>query len=91
MTTKQKLDWLPLAGMDAADRSREYPLVYVDDGSMGFHAQLPEGMTAQEALADYAAGYDAGDRAEVTVTYRVYEGGEEVTCDDCTFTCPAPR
>lgn len=89
--TKQRLDWIAIAGQDVAERSREYPLIYVDDGSMGYHARLPEGTTAEEALADYAAGYDAGDRAEVTVTYRVYEGGVEETCDDYTFTCPAPR
>lgn len=78
MTTAQRLDWQD-RGLDALAEMTGRR-IGVGDGQIGYVAELPAGMTAEEALADFAAGYDAGDyRGEITVCWSLWDGEDEVS------------
>lgn len=53
-------------------------VLFVEDGVEGYSVVLPRTMTVEEALADFAAGYDAGEAGvEITVGWWLYENGKE--------------
>lgn len=65
-------DWTEGQGDGAGWR-----VLVVDDGYVAHHCVLEEGEAVRDALADYAAGYDAGEPQEVTANWCLWEGGEE--------------
>jgi hypothetical protein len=61
-------------------------VLYVEDGVEGYSVVLPRSMGADEALADFAAGYDAGEAGvEITVSWSLYENGEETDSGEWSF------
>lgn len=78
MTTKKRLDWNTLGGGMGSlpEEQAGWRALAVEDGTIASEAALPDGMTVEEALADYAAGYDAGDYSgEVLCRWELWEGG----------------
>lgn len=81
MKTTQRLDWTESSfdGLEAASAGRR--VIGVADELICHQAELPAGMTADTAIADYAAGYDPGDDvASITVVWEVWEDGAQMDC-----------
>ncbi len=84
MVTKQRLDWQD-RGLDALAEMTGRR-IGIGDGVIGYVAELPADMDAAAALADFAAGYDAGDyRGPVEVDWSFWEGDEEMEGGAHTF------
>ena len=93
MATKQKLDWQQSAMLRPPDEQPGWRSLIVADGVLAHEAALPEGMTVQDGLADYAAGYDAGDTGpcEIEVEWALWVGGQLEDRGHNTFSWPACR
>jgi hypothetical protein len=88
---KQILNWDDSSFNAAAEAARRNPLrryIAVSDHTVCSLAILPAGMTVQSALADYAAGYDAGEAwsEDITVMWTLYERGGEMDDGRSAFT-----
>jgi hypothetical protein len=53
-------------------------LVDADDGTAAVYRGIALGETVEDALADYAAGYNCDPGDEVKVDWHLYRDGEEV-------------
>ena len=83
MTTKQELDW----NTCHPDEQAGWRRLVVEDGTVVSEAALPEGMSVREALADYAAGYDAGAAGvPIPVGWELWEGGTQQDRGRWSFT-----
>lgn len=76
MTATKQYQWTEGTPDDLADFACR--CLWVADGVLGHHRALADSETVEEALADYAAGYDAGGVDTVEVSWRLYEDGEEI-------------
>lgn len=89
MKTTQKLDWNDAGPIeDRTDGVRIHRALVVADGVIASVAALPDGMSIKDALADYAAGYDAGEEnvgATITGSWELWEDGEMRDQDEWSF------
>lgn len=79
MATRQKLNWKTLGGgmTSLPEEQAGRRSLAVEDGVIASEAALPEGADVEAALADYAAGYDAGEAGGmVSVRWQLWEAGE---------------
>ncbi len=76
-STTKGLDWNDSSLGEIAEMAAALPgkrFIGVWDGTVCSAAMLLDGMTVQEALADYASGYDTDDHGEeITVEWTLYE------------------
>src|SRR6185312_4088316 len=87
----QTLDWDDTGTLAGEELSAGGARVLaVGDGVIGYTAALPAGMSAAEGLADFAAGYRAGDEpCEVAVDWMIWEGGEQVDAGSWSWSWPS--
>ncbi len=72
----KKLNWIESIPDDLT--TVDGRALWVADAMVGHYAVLPDCVSVQESLADYAAGYDAGEASAVRVEWRLYEDGREI-------------
>ncbi len=74
-------EWVEMAGDDLADTQGR--VLWVEDGTLGHTCFMGTNDTVSSLLADYAAGYDAGNEpCEVRVRWHLYLDGQEVDCGE---------
>ncbi len=90
METQQKYDWTETAG----DSLRALPglVLWVRDDYCGHAATLTSASDVQAALADYAAGYDAGNEpCACKVQWDLYRDGEKTAQGRHCWDYPIPQ
>jgi hypothetical protein len=51
--------------------------LFVHDGTLGHYHHMAPGEAVEQALADYAAGYDSDRGDEIEVDWHMYKDGKE--------------
>jgi hypothetical protein len=85
----QVRDWIESVPADLAGDDAPARALWVADGTLGHYAEMQSEDTVPALLADYAAGYAAGDEPhEITVQWSLYDHGECIDCGEYTWDYP---